>query len=159
MRKIALVLAFIITTLPLSVLAADVDFIHIRGHEMQGTILHFDYDYLYYHVEDIQHYMRWRSGYSIRQAEYEKWLVANIGFLMHRYNAWYVYVKDPYTEATDRETAMWIKHAPKDIDITGDLEYYLTHNVGQAKFLAIQSGPNIYVLNSIYLNEWIFHLR
>jgi hypothetical protein len=103
--------------------------------------------------------MRYHAGFSIRAAEYEKWFVANVGYFMYKYDAWYVYAQDPYTEATDSETAMWIRNAVRNVDITDVLVYGLEHDAGQAKYLTLQSGPNIYVLNSIFLNDWIFHLR
>lgn len=160
MRKIVLVLAFIITSLALPVIAADVDFISIPGHHQKhSTILHFNYNYIYSHVPSVHKYMRYHTGYSIRAAEYQKWFVANVGYFMYEYNAWYVYAKDSNTERTDQETAMWIREADEDVDITAGLIHGLEHNDGQAKYLTLQSGPNIYVLNSIFLNDWIFHLR
>jgi hypothetical protein len=150
---------FIIACLPLKALAAYVDFIHIPGHEKQGTILHFNYDWLYKNVSDFHNNMRRHSGYGFRQLNYEKWFVANVGYFMNKYNAWYVYVDDPYTKSTDKETASWIKNAPEDIDITQDLAYGLTNNYGQAKYITLLSGRNIYQLNGIFLNDWSFHLR
>src|ERR1019366_8316804 len=156
MRKLLYI--FIITVLSLPVFAADVDFMTIPGHPKQ-TILHFDYNRVYKCVSDVYRYMPYNKGYSIRQAEYEKWFVANIGYFMYEYNAWYVYAIDKYTEATAIETSVWINNSVEDVDITDGLIHGLEHPDGQEEYLVLRSGPNFYVLNSIYLNDWVFHLH
>ena len=161
MRKIVLVLAFIITSLPVTVLSkdlADVPFLVIPGHQTHGPVLCFNYSTIYKTINGPSENMPWNRGHNEMQQKYEQWIVENVGYLMTKWNCWYVFIKDPYTDHTAPSVTLRIQQASKVIDITELLIWNLEHSINQEGYGVLRSGPNFYVLNSQYLNEWAFHL-
>src|SRR6185369_3244290 len=102
MRKLLLCM-FIITLLPVMVFAgetAKVPFIVIPGHENEGPVLYIDYQELYSGDTEIQRYMPYCGGHNTSEEDYKAWLVSNVGYLMDKYNSWYVYALDTKTQMT-----------------------------------------------------------
>lgn len=158
MRKIALLLAFIITTLTVPGLASNVDFIVIPSLCGPGQpILYFDYRYIYDHWKPLHDGMTMYAGHNEVEQQYMDWLVENVGYLMYKHSSAYVYISDPFTPQTDVDTARVIR-TQHNINITDELLQNLQRDFGQRAYGILRRGPNFYLLYPDYTNEWPLHL-
>lgn len=134
---------------------SKVPFITVWGHAEKGPALFIDYTKLYENNEIINRSMRMGSGSNFQEQQVEYWLIGCIGYYMLKYDSWFVYMSDPYTERTGEQVDQLLAHR-RVIDITDDI-LNNWNRIDAGKYTILKAGRYLYVLPQ-YVNEWPLHL-